>query len=365
LPDNPARSETHNNMAVETLSFPAIVGQQGDRKFYQLILTNRELTTRFATSPCASPNEKSQRELDSKHAAKIAKYIVDNPQEYALGSLTYAVDQPCRFVPTKLGSNVGILHIPASSSIHSLDGQHRRKGLTDALLENSSIADECSAVMLYEESNPDKRRQMFSDFNSTPKKVSATLTVQFDSRNPYKRAAKTIAAEHHLLEGVVEMTRPSIVSGSDKIWTLGGISDALERVHPAFKKARQMTPEAYGPILDRAHVLFDILHGARIELSEAKCAPAEIPTMRTENILFSSVTLRAIAGALGEIYKNAGGELSDDDIEDITIRLSEVDFSPSNPAWSDCGFLSPGTSTPSSRLQEIKAGTNVLVKLLS
>jgi DNA sulfur modification protein DndB len=352
-------------MAVEPLSFPAIVGQQGDRKFYQLILTNRELTTCFATSPCASPNEKSQRELDSKHAAKIAKYIVDNPQEYALGSLTYAVDQPCHFVPNELGSNVGILHIPASSSIHSLDGQHRRKGLTDALLENGSIANECSAVMLYEESNPDKRRQMFSDFNSTPKKVSATLTVQFDSRNPYKRAAKTIVAEHHLLEGVVEMTRPSIVSGSDKIWTLGGISDALERLHPAFKKARQMTPEAYGPILDRAHVLFDILHGARIELSEAQCSPAEIPTMRSENILFSSVTLRAIAGALADIYKNAGGELSDDDIEDIKIRLSEVDFSPSNPAWSDCGFLPLGSSTPNSRLQEINAGTNLLVKLLS
>lgn len=352
-------------MAVETLSFPAIVGQQGDRKFYQLILSNRELTTRFATSPCASPNEKSQRELDPKHAAKIAQYIVNNPHEYALGSLTYAVDQPCRFVPNKLGGNVGILHIPATSTIHSLDGQHRRQGLTDALSENSSIADECSAVMLYEEANPDKRRQMFSDFNSTPKKVSATLTVQFDTRNPYKRAAKNIVAEHHLLERIVEMTRPSIVSGSDKIWTLGGISDALERLHPAYKKARQMTPEAYDHIMDRAHVLFDILHGARIELSEAKCAPEEIPTMRTENILFSSVTLRAIAGALGEIYKNAGGELSDDDIEDITIRLSEVDFSPSNPAWSDCGFLAPGTSTPSSRLQEIKAGTNLLVKLLS
>jgi DNA sulfur modification protein DndB len=352
-------------MAVGTLSFPAIVGQQGDRKFYQLILTNKELTTRFTTSPCASPNEKSQRELDSKHAAKIAKYIVDNPQEYALGSLTYAVDQPCHFVPNELGSNVGILHIPASSSIHSLDGQHRRKGLTDALLENCSIANECSAVMLYEESNPDKRRQMFSDFNSTPKKVSAALTVQFDSRNPYKRAAKTIVAEHHLLEGVVEMTHPSIVSGSDKIWTLGGISDALERLHPAFKKARQMTPEAYGPILDRAHVLFDILHSARIELCEAQCAPAEIPTMRTENILFSSVTLRAIAGALGEIYKVNGGVLSDDLIEDITDRLSEVDFSPGNSIWSECGFLAPGTSTPSSRLQEIKAGTQVLVKLLS
>lgn len=352
-------------MTVETLSFPAIVGQQGDRKFYQLIITNRELTTRFATSPCASPNEKSQRELDSKHAAKIAKYIIDNPQEYALGSLTYAVDQPCRFVPNEFGGNVGILHIPASSSIHSLDGQHRRKGLTVALLENSSIANECSAVMLYEESNPDKRRQMFSDFNSTPKKVSATLTVQFDSRNPYKRAAKNIVAEHHLLEDVVEMTRPSIVSGSDKIWTLGGISDALERLHPAFKKARQMTPDAYDQIMDRAYVLFDILHGARIELSEAQCTPSEIPTIRTENILFSSVTLRAIAGALGEIYKLKGVELSEDDIEDITIRLSDVDFSPSNTDWSDCGFIAPGSSTPSGRLQELKAGTNLLVKLLS
>lgn len=352
-------------MAVETLSFPAIVGQQGDRKFYQLILTNKELTTRFATSPCASPNEKSQRELDPKHAAKIAKYIVGNPQEYVLGTLTYAVDELCHFVPNQLGGNVGVLHIPASSSIHSLDGQHRRQGLTDALLENASIANECSAVMLYEESNPDKRRQMFSDFNSTPKKVSATLTVQFDSRDPYKRAAKKIAAEHQLLVDVVEMTRPSIVSGSDKVWTLGGIFDALKRLQPEFTKRRTITTDAEENILNRAQVLFDILGSARLELAEAALGTLDLQIARTENILFSSVTLRAIAGALGEIYKVNGSELSDDDIEDITIRLSEVDFSPSNPAWSDCGFLAPGTSTPSSRLQEIKAGTNVLVKLLS
>ena len=352
-------------MAVDTITIPAIVGKQGDRTFYQLILTNKDLMTRFSTSKCEPTSVKSQRELDPKHAAKITDYIVSNPQDYVLGTLTYAVDRPCTFVPTDSRSNTGVLRIPADSTIHSLDGQHRRQGLKDAVIKYSNISDDSSAVMLYVESDSKKRRQMFSDFNSTPKKVSATLNVQFNTRNPYTRAANDIVAGHHLLEGVVEMTRPSVSSGSSKFWTLGGICDALQRIQPEYRKARSMTPDAYDKILDRAHVLFDVLSGARLELAEAQYGTLDVPTARTENILFSSVTLRAIAGALGEIYKINGGVLSDDQVEDITNRLFDVDFSPNNPAWSECGFLAPGTSTPNSRLQEIKAGTNLLVKLLS
>jgi len=346
------------------IAIPAIVGKQGDRTFYQLMVKNKTLTSFFAVN-LEPESEKSQRALDPSHAAKITKYIVSNPQDYVLGTMTFAVDSECRFEASNIADNIGLLHIPLDSTVRSLDGQHRRHALKDAINQLESVSTDNSAMLLYVEPDVHKRRQMFSDMNSTPKVVSKAVNVRFNSRDPYSRAANRIIDEHPLLEGIVETERASVTAKSDKVWTLGGIFDALKRLHPEYTKSSAKMAGAEENIFNRAQVLFDILGSARLELAEASHGTLDLQVARTENILFSSVTLRAIAGALGEIYKVNGGVLSDDQIEDITDRLSEVDFSPSNPAWSDCGFLAPGTSTPSSRLQEIKAGTQVLVKLLS
>src|SRR5262249_14512274 len=146
------------------------------RTFYQVTVPNSVLNN-FFTVNMDPPAEKSQRQLDPKHAHDIRDYILENPDEYLLGAVVYAVDQECVFKESEISPSIGTLTIPFGTNLRSLDGQHRRSGLNEAIAEDSEIGNEDTAVLIYVEPDVAKRRQMFSDMNATPKVVAKALNV--------------------------------------------------------------------------------------------------------------------------------------------------------------------------------------------
>ena len=70
----------------------ALKGKQGDRQMYLLLVTNNMLLRNFAAEPEVADPERVQRSLDKRHAGDIVDYIVDNPADYILGAMTYAID---------------------------------------------------------------------------------------------------------------------------------------------------------------------------------------------------------------------------------------------------------------------------------
>ena len=174
-----------SNPIPQGLSMAALKGRQGSRTMYQVLVENSVLNN-FFTVNMDPPAEKSQRQMDPKHASAIAQYIEQNPDEYVLGTVIYAVDKECPFTASEIDPRLGVLTIPFGTNMRSLDGQHRRQGLNEAIAVDNALADDHTAVLIYVEPDLEKRRQMFSDMNATPKVVAKALNVAFDARGPVR-----------------------------------------------------------------------------------------------------------------------------------------------------------------------------------
>lgn len=355
----------------------ALKGRQGDRQMYLLLVTNHELLRNFAAEAEISDGaERVQRDLDTRHFKDIVNYITENPAEYLLGAMTYAIDtvEDSDFIPAGPGSNIGTLVLPTNARLRCLDGQHRRSAIAEAVRLNEDVGDDYSAVVLYVEDDFMKRRQMFSDMNATPKVVSKALNITFDSRDPYARAAQSLAENHPLLKGVVETRKARITTTDAKIFSLAGVFDGLKRFDLGMVLPRGRSPKTKteDELVAIGNTLFDTIEAAFPEFTEVKNEleavdepkeKAEImKAARRRTILFSTTTLRVIAGALHEAMK-ADGETEASRYID---RLAKIDFAPTSALFTDpeVGFVSGKTGTPSARNQEVFAATKALTEAI-
>jgi DNA sulfur modification protein DndB len=140
--------------------FPVLRGTQGGRIMYVVLLSNEVLNEQV--SPEMEPTvERSQRALDPKRAQAIGNYINQYRNGYVLGALVYALDQEGEFEPVEPGANIGLLHLPMNAKMRSVDGQHRRRGIKEAIDVAEWVNDDDTAVLFCVEPEAEKRKQMF------------------------------------------------------------------------------------------------------------------------------------------------------------------------------------------------------------
>jgi DGQHR domain-containing protein len=339
-------------------ALPALRGKQGDRTLYLVLPTNRTIGEIF-TSEIEPHDERAQRAMHPKHAQNIADYVLENRSEYVLGAITYAVDVEGTFTPAFSGAPFGTLELPNDARLRSVDGQHRRHGLSEAMTKLEDVADDNTALLLYVEDDLQRRRQMFSDMNWTPRRVSASQNVAFDSRDPFSRATQRLVRSHPLLKGRVEQEQARVPRGSSLLFTLGGVYDATKRLwlgpNGRLKNYNGLDEEA---IVDRAKRFFDLLQ-TRLEFKAADEGES-VQLVQDTTILMSSTTLRVLAGAVHQCIDHHRRQGMPFHLEDLTGPLSKVDFSPEAHLWISSGFVSPGRSTPNARNQEVLRATNLL-----
>lgn len=349
------------------INLPAIKGKQGGRTFYVTNLPNAVFESFL--KGVESAVEQTQRPLDPRHADQIAEYIKSNPEEYVIGALTFAVDREVPF--TKMGDqnfggfDLGTISLSLSTKFHSLDGQHRREAIMQVQREMQDVGSDSTAVIFYVEPDLSKKRQMFSDMNSTSKKVSKSLNISFDNRDPFARAAKVLITQHPMLIDRVEQLAPRVKADSKDFFSLSSIQDALKKLYVGtggrVKDASNITDDE---IIARGSEFFDVLLKARPEYSDALKSQSALLTYRTSTILFSSTTLRALAGA---VYKaNAYyQDQSPSKIHDKLVNgLSKIDFTVKSKLFLAAGFITPDNGTPSARNQEVISATNEIFKAL-
>lgn len=337
---------------------PALRGVQGGRTMYVTLPRNRVLNN-FFPREMEADTSRAQRPYDPNRADQIARYMADNRTDYVLGALTYALDVDGRFEEAEPGSGIGVLWIPLESRLRSTDGQHRRGAIKLAIDVLDELAEDNTALLIYVEPDIEKRRQMFSDMNWHQKPVSMSVNVGFDRRDPFARVTQELVATHPLLKGRIETERPSVGASSEYLYTQGAVYDALGRC-VAGVGGRVRNREKWADRDDDLRTIgtqfFDLLVRARPELQallDGKSLPSQI---RSQSILGSSTTLRAIAGAFFLAQKEGL------DAEEMTPGLARIDFSPRNSAWRKVGFVSPGKSTPNARLQEVRAASQAMAK---
>lgn len=353
-----------------TIPLPAIRGKQGGRTFYVTNLPNL-LVRNFLrdVQSAVDISERSQRPLDPKHADGIAHYLLTNINEYVVGALTFAINAEGDFEPLSnqgsTGYELGTLQFNLVQEFHSLDGQHRRQAIIKAMEESDSIRDDSTAVLFYVESNLQRRQQMFSDMNSTPRKVSKSLNIAYNNRDPFARAAKNLADKHPLLQNRVEKLQPRVKTDSTDFFSLSSIQDAVKRfVTSSLPKGVDLEELSDLEITRKGSEFFDVLLKSRKEFTLAGNDYSKLQKYREETILFSSTTLRVLAGAVGRAFQYYRSQSPSTVHEKIVHKLKDIDFSTNSELFIKATFIAAGSSTPSARNQEIVAAIRAVAKEL-
>jgi DNA sulfur modification protein DndB len=314
-------------------------------------------------------SERSQRPLDPKHADDITNYLKNNIGEYVVGALTFAMSTEGEFTPllsqNSSGYELGTLQFNLVQEFHSLDGQHRRQAIIKAMEEVDSIRDDSTAVIFYVEPDLKRRQQMFSDMNSTPRKVSKSLNIAYNNRDPFARAAKVLADTHPLLNGRVEKLQPRVKSDSSDFFSLSSIQDAIKRVVTgSIAKGVDIEDLTDADIQRRGGEFFDILVKSRSEFANARDDQKALLKFREDSILFSSTTLRVLAGAVARANQYYKAQSATSVHDKLVNALANLDFSVDSELFIGSGFISKGSPTPSARNQEIVGAIRAVTEKL-
>lgn len=207
--------------------FPAIRGVQALREFYVSMCPLRLISKLFLfNEEELVPELRAQRTLNKSRIPEITQYILHHRDSYTFSAITASIDADVRFEPFGLnGENkrVGLLHIPMSAKFIINDGQHRRRAIELALLENPDLADESIAVVFFMDVGLERCQQMFADLNRYAIRPSKSIGVLYDHRDDMARLTKYIVMKSPFFRGLVDMERSTLSLRSRKLFTLSSI----------------------------------------------------------------------------------------------------------------------------------------------
>ncbi len=345
------------------MKIAAIRAVQGSRVFYTCSVSISQLVDEwFTRSEPAS--ERAQRAPIPSHIKSIAAYISENQNEYILGSLTFAVSSELEFTSINEDGNLGFIEIDPDISVHSLDGQHRFRAILEVVSKSKTFKNQSVGILIYVESDLAKKKQMFSDMNSTPKKVPKGINISFDNRDPFGRAAKELVKIHPILKDKTEMLASRVIANSSNFYSLSSVQDTLKKLHVgSIGRVKNLHEYEDESIINIGKYFFDDLLESRKEYREAMQSNLRLQKFRTNTILFNSTTLRVIAGAHFLFQRDWGGDKNEFHSE-FRRRLALIDFKVNSSIFVNSGFVDKNSTTPNARNQQVAAGTKALFDAL-
>ena len=211
-------------------SFPAVRGFQAGRPCYIAMCPMRIVPRLFKFDEEEVPPElRAQRTLNKSRIPEIATYLIDNPKNYTLSSLTASVDAMVNFEPlsdTGSGQNIGTLYVPMDAQILINDGQHRRAAIEQAIKENPELGYDNISVLFFIDEGLIRSQQMFADLNKHAVRPSDSISTLYDFRDSQSDLARYLSKEVHIFSRMTELEKSSISNRSSKLFTLSSIKNA-------------------------------------------------------------------------------------------------------------------------------------------
>ena len=212
--------------------FPAIRGVQAGREYYVTMCPLRLIPRLFMFDDEELPAEmRAQRTLNKGRVPDIARYMLDNPENYVFSALTASVDADVRFEPVDGGSlsdRVGMLTIPMSAKFVINDGQHRRAAIQQALSENPDLGDESIAIVMYLDLGLARCQQMFADLNRYAVRPAKSIGVLYDHRDEMSALTRLVVMRSAFLRDVTETETSNLAQRSRKLFTLSALYAATK-----------------------------------------------------------------------------------------------------------------------------------------
>ena len=213
-----------------TYTFPALRGIQAGREYYVAMCPLKLLPKIFLFDEAPLPPElRAQRTLNLARIPEIARYVLDNRQDYAFSAITASIDGDIRFKSASMDEeieDIGILIVPMATRFVINDGQHRRAAIEAALEEQPDLGDETIAVVFYLDEGLHRSQQLFADLNKHAVRPTQSLGILYDNRDPLAGLARDLAEHVFCFKGLTDMEQTTISNRSVKLFTLSGIYQA-------------------------------------------------------------------------------------------------------------------------------------------
>jgi DNA sulfur modification protein DndB len=212
-------------------SFPAIRGYQAQKEFFSIICPLDVLSKLFTFYNNEIPEEfRAQRIINEKRIPEISNYMLNNHDNYVFSSITASIDGEYNFIPSeKDNPSIGILEVSMSSNLLINDGQHRKAAIDEAIQENPNLKNESISVVLFVDQGLKRSQQMFSDLNKHAVKVSKSLSIQYNHRDPKIQFLKEFLEQNKEFNVILDKSHDVIAKKSNKLFSLNNFSTAFEK----------------------------------------------------------------------------------------------------------------------------------------
>ncbi|MBE7417380.1 MAG: DNA sulfur modification protein DndB [Ideonella sp.] len=208
--------------------FPAIRGVQAGHEYYVSMCPLRLLRRLFVFDDDELvPELRAQRTLNKARVPEIARYVVENPDNYTFSAITVSVDGDVKFDPVASDGptnfRMGSLTVSMEAKFIVNDGQHRRAAIVQALDAAPDLGDETIAVVFFMDRGLERCQQMFADLNRHAVKPSASLGVLYDHRSAAANIARHLSLTSSVFKGLIETERSSLSQRSRSLFTLSAV----------------------------------------------------------------------------------------------------------------------------------------------
>ena len=214
--------------------FPAIRGVQAGREYYVSMCPMGLIPKIFLfDEEELRPELRAQRTLNKGRIPEMARYLVENRNDYVFSAITASVDASVKFeslAPEGEGERVGVVRIPMNAKFIINDGQHRRAAIEAALGERPELADETIAVVFFLDKGLARCQQMFADLNRHAVRPSRSLGLLYEHRDEMAKLTKLVVFNSDVFGDVVEMERSNLSARSRKLFTLSAIHTATREL---------------------------------------------------------------------------------------------------------------------------------------
>lgn len=310
-----------------TNTFPAVRGSQAGRPCYIAMCPMRIIPKLFRFDEEDVPAElRAQRVLNRQRIPEIKTYLVENPTDYTLSSLTVSVDSMVHFEPladTGIGQNIGTLSVPMDAKILINDGQHRRAAIEEAIKENPELGYDNISVLFFIDEGLSRSQQMFSDLNKHAVRPSDSISTLYDLRDSISELSRYVQKNVHLFSRMTEMEKSSISNRSTKLVTLSSIKNASRTLlHKSNKD--DVSNQEKAVAVDYWNEVSANMNDWQLALQK-KLSPADL---RNDYVHAHGVMLQA----MGQVGANL---LAHYPVEwkNKLKKLNKIDWARANPEW--------------------------------
>lgn len=227
-------------------ALPVMIAKQGNRIFLSGSFPIKFLEERlfsqssFKNASIIEVQTATNRPLDLNHAHNISNYIINNfEKEYIIPSLTLNIQEKLKIYSVSHGGmpSFGFISMPLGVKFSITDGQHRVKGIIDAInsierenpLAANRLREDSIPVMITCESRIYQIHQDFADCSKVIT-IPPSLLAVFDTRNPANKLVIDLIERCPLFAGKIDSTSKALVNSSKSLFITNQIRQYVKHL---------------------------------------------------------------------------------------------------------------------------------------